>query len=79
VHPGGLPTDGTVLDPFAGAFTTALVAQEHGRNSIGIELNPKVCSDGQGAAVTRENSMEEGRVSVAQPEEEETPKGTARY
>lgn len=31
---------GIVLDPFLGAGTTALVAQAHGRDWIGIELNP---------------------------------------
>ena len=36
----GCPPDGTVLDPFFGAGTTGLVAQEHGRNWIGCELNP---------------------------------------
>lgn len=30
----------TVLDPFAGAGTTLLVADRHGRDAIGIELNP---------------------------------------
>jgi DNA modification methylase len=30
----------TVLDPFAGAGTTSLVATQLGRDSIGIELNP---------------------------------------
>lgn len=30
----------TVLDPFAGAGTTGLVATRHGRGFIGIELNP---------------------------------------
>jgi DNA modification methylase len=29
-----------VLDPFSGAGTTALVALQHGRNYLGIELNP---------------------------------------
>lgn len=33
-RPGGI-----VLDPFIGAGTTALVAQELGRNYVGIELN----------------------------------------
>lgn len=35
----GCPPGGTVLDPFFGAGTTGLVAQQHGRNCIGIELN----------------------------------------
>jgi DNA modification methylase len=37
----GCPVGGTVLDPFFGAGTTGLVAQQHGRNCIGIELNPE--------------------------------------
>jgi DNA modification methylase len=37
----GCPPGGTVLDPFFGAGTTGLVAQKHGRNAIGIELNPE--------------------------------------
>lgn len=36
----GCPKDGTVLDPFGGAGTTALVADRLQRNSISIELNP---------------------------------------
>lgn len=36
----GCPVDGTVLDPFFGAGTTGLVAQKHGRNCVGIEINP---------------------------------------
>lgn len=39
----GCPADGVVLDPFAGAGTTLLVAKRHGRKSIGIELNPEYC------------------------------------
>jgi DNA modification methylase len=35
----GCPEGGTVLDPFFGAGTTGLVAQQNGRNCIGIELN----------------------------------------
>ena len=31
---------GVVLDPFLGAGTTALVAERHGRDRLGIELNP---------------------------------------
>lgn len=37
----GCPVGGTVLDPFAGAGTTGLVARQHGRASILIELNPE--------------------------------------
>ncbi len=39
----GCPPGGTVLDPFLGSGTTALVAREHGRKCIGIELNPEYC------------------------------------
>jgi len=35
---GSKPGD-TVLDPFCGAGTTGLVASQHGRNFVGIELN----------------------------------------
>ncbi len=34
----------TVLDPFMGSGTTALVARRHGRKTIGIELNPDYCA-----------------------------------
>ncbi len=37
---GSRPGD-KVLDPFSGAGTTGLVAQQHGRRYIGIELNPE--------------------------------------
>jgi DNA modification methylase len=36
---GSRPGD-TVLDPFSGAGTTVLVAEQLGRNGLGIELNP---------------------------------------
>lgn len=36
----GCPEKGTVLDPFMGAGTTALVAAKLNRNFIGFELNP---------------------------------------
>jgi DNA modification methylase len=39
----GSPGDGTVLDPFLGSGTTAYVARQHGRRSIGIELNADYC------------------------------------
>lgn len=37
----GCPVGGTVLDPFFGAGTTGLVANQLGRNCIGVELNPE--------------------------------------
>ena len=36
----GCPKDGTVLDPFGGAGTTALVALQEGRKAVLCELNP---------------------------------------
>lgn len=37
----GSPAGGTILDPFFGAGTTGLVAEQNGRDCIGIELNPE--------------------------------------
>ena len=37
----GCPEGGTVLDPFMGAGTTAVVARKNNRNYLGFELNPK--------------------------------------
>jgi site-specific DNA-methyltransferase (adenine-specific) len=37
----GCPKGGTILDPFSGAGTTGLVALQHKRNYIGLELNPE--------------------------------------
>lgn len=37
----GTAIGGTVLDPFFGAGTVGVVAKQHGRDYIGIELNPE--------------------------------------
>jgi DNA modification methylase len=37
----GCPYGGVVLDPFGGSGTTGRVAEDLGRDSILIELNPK--------------------------------------
>lgn len=37
----GDPIPATVVDPFCGSGTTGLVALRHGRNFVGIELNPE--------------------------------------
>ena len=40
----GSRTGGTVLDPFMGSGTTGVVAYTHGREFIGIDLNPDYCT-----------------------------------
>lgn len=37
----GCPPGGTVLDPFMGAGTTAVAAEQLGRDWLGVELNPE--------------------------------------
>lgn len=39
----GCPVGGTVLDPFVGRGTTAIVALRNNRNAIGIDLKPEYC------------------------------------
>lgn len=39
----GCPEGGTVLDPFGGSGTTALVARKQNRQAILIELNAEYC------------------------------------
>jgi DNA modification methylase len=40
----GCPSDGVVLDPFAGGGTTLRVALESGRSVTGVDLNPDFCN-----------------------------------
>ena len=49
------PLPATVLDPFLGSGTTALVARKHGRRAIGIELSPAYCE--MAARRTRQLSL----------------------
>jgi DNA modification methylase len=43
----GCPEGGIVLDPFMGAFTTALVSKKLNRHYIGFELNPEYIKIGK--------------------------------
>ena len=38
---------GTVLDPFAGAGTTAVSAKKHGRRYLGVDISPEYCETAQ--------------------------------
>jgi hypothetical protein len=49
---------GVVLDPFLGAGTTAVAAERHGRDWVGIELNPVY------ATLARERLAKERRWSA---------------
>jgi DNA modification methylase len=52
----GSPAGGIILDPFFGAGTTGVVAERHGRNSVGIELNPEYVAIAE-ARLRREAGM----------------------
>jgi hypothetical protein len=39
----GVPTGGTVVDPFCGTGTTLVASRFAGRNAIGVEVNPFLC------------------------------------
>jgi len=53
----GCPPGGIVLDPFIGSGTTGVVAKQHGRNYIGIELNPEYIEMAE-ARINRECPMD---------------------
>lgn len=48
----------TVLDPFAGAATTGIVAERHGRNFLGVELSPSFARLGRGRLAAKRAPME---------------------
>jgi DNA modification methylase len=50
----GCPVGGTVLDPFLGSGTTAMVANQLGRRCVGVELNPRYLE------LTRQRTQEKG-------------------
>lgn len=59
----------TILDPFSGGGTTGIVAKRHGRNYVGIELNPEYNTLAK-ARIEKESvksyqlGMEEGRKTI---------------
>lgn len=53
----GSPKSGVVLDPFCGAGTTGVAAQRHGRQFVGIEINPEY-------AQMAENRIQDARVLI---------------
>ena len=66
----------TVLDPFNGAGTTGVVAEKHGRNYIGCELNPEYVE------LTNKRLTEKKPTKVAKKEileVEESPKDDTGY
>jgi DNA modification methylase len=64
----GCPHEGIVLDPFAGAGTTGLVADRLGRNAILIELNPEYV-----AMIDRRISADAGMFADIRSEAGATP------
>jgi DNA modification methylase len=72
----GCPKGGIVLDPFGGAGTTALVAEENGRNSILIEINPKYSAMAEArVARQRMGPEEKKRANIKSSGKLKPPKG----
>jgi len=65
----GCPEGGTVLDPFAGAGTTGLVAVRNRREFVGIELNPEY------AAMARDRIETDVRLGHRPPNRERSMTG----
>jgi len=65
----GCPKGGIVLDPFAGSGTTAVVAEELGRDAVLIELNPVYVAmqKGRNAVQSVLNAPGETAASTADP------------
>lgn len=61
------PQGGTVLDPFIGSGTTAQVARELGRKTVGIELNLEYCS------IISKRTQQQGLLNVLESETSKTP------
>lgn len=59
-------TSGTVLDPFLGSGTTAMVANQLGHNAIGIELNPDHAADAR-RRIQGDGAFFKRRVVIDQP------------
>ncbi len=54
------PKNGLVLDPFAGAGTTLLVAHKLGYDWLGIELVPKYCQ------IAEKRILQHGKIRLTQ-------------
>jgi DNA modification methylase len=54
---------GVVLDPFIGSGTTAIAAEQHGRNWLGIELNPSFATLAQARIAAERAKREQQRAA----------------
>lgn len=72
----GCPVGGVVLDPFAGAGTTLLVAQQRGRNSVGIELNPEYVAMAEARLRLGQRTVAPASIATARPPARSRPRST---
>ena len=75
-HADQIPIPCTVLDPFGGACTTGLVANELSRRSILLELNPEYCELGR-RRLSPPPAAEAGPPAAASPTPASSPPSTA--